>query len=90
LLEDELERRWQELISRLMAEGLLRSEPVIKAMRKVPRYKFLPDRLKPHAHVDMPLPIGYGQTVSAPHGPAGSGSSRHHGPAGPGETWWPS
>ena len=32
--EEELERRWQGLISRLMAEGLLRSEPVIKAMRR--------------------------------------------------------
>ena len=72
--EEELERRWQELISRLMAEGLLRSEPVIKAMRRVPRYKFLPDRLKPHAHVDTPLPIGFGQTVSAPHGPDPSGA----------------
>ena len=65
---DELDRRWRELISRLRAEGVLRSEKVIKAMEKVPRHKFVPDRLKPYAHVDTPLPIGFGQTVSAPHG----------------------
>ena len=78
--EEEFERRWQDLISRLVAAGILRSEPVIRAMRKVPRYKFVPDRLKPHAHVDTPLPIGFGQTVSAPHGPGTRAP-------GPGETW---
>ena len=82
----EYERKWEELVSRLIAEGILRSEAVIRAMRKVPRYKFLPDRLKPHAHVDTPLPIGFGQTVSAPHGQAlGAGLPR----AWPGETWSP-
>ncbi len=70
LREEELEKKWNELVSRLVGEGILRSERVIKAMRKVPRYKFLPDRLKPYAHVDTPLPIGFGQTISAPHGPA--------------------
>ncbi len=84
--EDELRARWEDLVSRLVAEGILRSEPVIRAMRRVPRYRFVPDRLKPHAHVDTPLPIGYGQTVSAPHGwarPRGSPL----GWAQPGETW---
>ena len=84
--QEELERKWEELISRLRAEGILRSEKVIRAMRKVPRYKFLPDRLKPYAHVDTPLPIGFGQTVSAPHGPDPFGARFG---VGPGETWWP-
>ena len=87
--QDELEKKWQDLISRLVAEGVLRSEAVIKAMRKVPRYKFVPDRLKPYAHVDTPLPIGFGQTVSAPHGPAGRPNGGVLAPAGPGDTWWP-
>ena len=77
--EEELRARWDELVSRLMAEGILRSPPIIDAMRKVPRYRFVPERLKPYAHVDTPLPIGYGQTVSAPHGQASAGL--------PGETW---
>ena len=76
----ELEEKWEELISRLRAEGILKSEKVVRALRKVPRYRFLPDRLKPYAHMDTPLPIGYGQTVSAPHGPTTTG-------VGPGDTW---
>jgi len=77
--EEELRARWDELVSKLMAEGILRSPAIIDAMRKVPRYRFVPERLKPYAHVDTPLPIGYGQTVSAPHGQASAGL--------PGETW---
>jgi len=85
--EREYEAKWQELISRQISEGILRSEAVIRAMRKVPRYKFLPDRLKPHAHHDTPLPIGFGQTVSAPHGQPRR--LRARGLGWPGETWWP-
>jgi len=36
-------------------------------MRLVPREKFLPDHSKSYSSVDIPLPIGWGQTVSAPH-----------------------
>jgi protein-L-isoaspartate(D-aspartate) O-methyltransferase len=40
---------------------------VIKAMRVVPREKFLPKDMQSYSAVDTPLPIGFGQTVSAPH-----------------------
>ena len=36
-------------------------------MRKVPRHLFVPEREKRNAYVDYPLPIGWGQTISAPH-----------------------
>ena len=36
-------------------------------MRTVPRESFLPDRLRSDTYLDMPLSIGYGQTISAPH-----------------------
>ncbi len=42
-------------------------ENVIKAMARVPRELFVPDQLRPRAYEDIPLPIGYGQTISAPH-----------------------
>ena len=54
-------------------EQLLRSlrdhvnEPVISAMFRVPRELFLPESLKSRAYDDTPLPIGYNQTISAPH-----------------------
>lgn len=43
------------------------SDRVIKAMSKVPREIFVPEQLIARAYDDTPLPIGYGQTISAPH-----------------------
>jgi len=40
---------------------------VIEAMRRVPRELFVPEELRSRAYDDTPLPIGYGQTISAPH-----------------------
>jgi len=57
---------WEELIQRLISEGILRSPQVIRAMRQVCRDPFLPGRAKSYAAVDSPLPIGFGQTISAP------------------------
>ncbi len=62
-----LERDWERLIESLIKEGILRSPKVIKAMRKVSRTKFLPENIQSYSAVDTPLPIGFGQTVSAPH-----------------------
>ena len=43
------------------------SEAVLKAMRKVPREKFVPKDKAPYAYEDHPLDIGYGQTISQPY-----------------------
>lgn len=66
--EKEMEKRWKSLVDNLIAEGILRSPPVIRAMRLVPRGLFLPRKDWHYAAVDSPLPIGEGQTVSAPQG----------------------
>lgn len=58
---------WEQLIRRLMAEGILRSPNVIRAMRRVSRESFLPESLRGQYYIDAPLPIGWGQTASAPH-----------------------
>jgi len=42
-------------------------ERVILAMNRVPRELFVPERLHSRAYDDIPLPIGYEQTISAPH-----------------------
>ena len=55
------------LISSLKSQGYLKSRKVEQAMRKIPRELFLPSDLQPHAYSDHPLPIGSGQTMSAPH-----------------------
>ncbi|MCW4047286.1 MAG: protein-L-isoaspartate(D-aspartate) O-methyltransferase [Candidatus Bathyarchaeota archaeon] len=58
---------WEKLIDSLIKQGILHSSKVIKAMRVVPRTKFLPKDAQAYGAVDTPLPIGFGQTISAPH-----------------------
>lgn len=40
---------------------------VLRAMRTVPRHKFVPDYLTDIAYADAPVPIGMGQTISQPY-----------------------
>ena len=40
---------------------------VLAAMAAVPRERFLPAHLRPHAYDDGPLPIGHDQTISQPY-----------------------
>ncbi|TKT69737.1 protein-L-isoaspartate(D-aspartate) O-methyltransferase [Aquamicrobium sp. LC103] len=40
---------------------------VLRAMRRVPREKFIPDHLRDLAYEDGPLPIEEGQTISQPY-----------------------
>ncbi|WP_432745913.1 protein-L-isoaspartate(D-aspartate) O-methyltransferase [Methylobacter sp. G7] len=42
-------------------------EPVLDALRKVPRHEFVRDAERPYAYQNRPLPIGYGQTISQPY-----------------------
>jgi protein-L-isoaspartate(D-aspartate) O-methyltransferase len=43
------------------------SEPVMRALREVPREHFVPEDLRELAYRNGPLPIGYGQTISQPY-----------------------
>lgn len=55
------------MVERLVSYGYLRSRRVIEAMLRVPRHEFVPEDKKKYAYSDEPLPIGEGQTISAPH-----------------------
>ncbi len=55
----------QRMVERLRAEGL-RCEPVLDAMRVVPRHHFVDSALATQAYEDTSLPIGHGQTISKP------------------------
>ncbi len=57
----------ESLIRNLIAEGYLKSAPVIESMRRVPREGFVLPGDMASAYDDHPLPIGSGQTISAPH-----------------------
>jgi protein-L-isoaspartate(D-aspartate) O-methyltransferase len=41
-------------------------ERVLAALSRVPRHKYVPDELQQIAYEDMPLPIGFGKTISQP------------------------
>jgi protein-L-isoaspartate(D-aspartate) O-methyltransferase len=42
------------------------SGSVVRAMRAVPRHRFVPSALAAESYRDVPLPIGLGQTISQP------------------------
>lgn len=56
----------EELVEKLTKrEGL--SDDTRAAMAAVPRHAFVPEPKRDRAYEDTPLPIGDGQTISAPH-----------------------
>lgn len=61
------DERRKSMVKRLKSSGYIRTARVEKAMGTVPRELFLPERMSDEAYVDSPLPIGNGQTISAPH-----------------------
>ncbi len=65
--EEWFRRARERLVERLVREGYIRSEKVRRAMLRVPRELFVPEDLRHLAYEDTPLPIGFGQTISAPH-----------------------
>ena len=54
------------LINQLIQEGYLKTPRIIKAFQKINRADFLPDKVRDEAELNIPLSIGYGQTISQP------------------------
>jgi protein-L-isoaspartate(D-aspartate) O-methyltransferase len=63
----DFEHERNRLVDSLVRRGYINSKAVEEAMRRVPREEFVPPDIKIEAYVDTPLPIGEGQTISAPH-----------------------
>ncbi|MBN1539951.1 MAG: protein-L-isoaspartate(D-aspartate) O-methyltransferase [Candidatus Thermoplasmatota archaeon] len=65
------DRKYQQqrsmLVEELYSRGDIRSPEVRSAMLSVPRELFIPNFIRFEAYIDRPLPIGRGQTISAPH-----------------------
>ncbi len=57
----------RRIVEYLVELGYIRSEKVKKALLSVPREEFVPEAYRDMAYNDHPLPIGYGQTISAIH-----------------------
>ena len=54
------------MVEEIKARGYLNSKAVEEAMLAVPREIFVPEDQRPYAYEDRPLPVGFGQTISAP------------------------
>ena len=50
----------------MRARGI-KDERVLRALRIVPRERFVPKKYEKQAYEDTPLPIGFGQTISQPY-----------------------
>jgi protein-L-isoaspartate(D-aspartate) O-methyltransferase len=64
--EDHREAR-ERMVEGLVSGGRISDERVAEALRAVPRHEFVPEGKRDAAYADRPLPIGDGQTISAPH-----------------------
>lgn len=57
----------ERMVREQIEERGVRNPDVLRVMRRTPRHLFIPERLRPQAYGDHPLPIGYGQTISQPY-----------------------
>lgn len=54
------------LVNDLIKEGYLKTDSIIEAFSEIDRIEFIPEDLAGQAEANIPLPIGYGQTISQP------------------------
>ncbi len=59
-------RRRERMVAEQIAHRGVLDEDVLRAMRSVPRHRFVPRDQVAQAHEDRPLAIGHGQTISQP------------------------
>lgn len=62
-----MEKERKKLVDKLSRNGYIKTDKIKNAMLKVPREEFIPPENRQYAYIDQPLPIGEGQTISAPH-----------------------
>ncbi len=55
-----------QMVRELEMEGI-RDKKVLEAMEKIPRHEFVPEGLREEAYLNIPLPVGYEQTISQPY-----------------------
>ncbi|MFP4625558.1 MAG: protein-L-isoaspartate(D-aspartate) O-methyltransferase [Natronomonas sp.] len=65
--EGDTETRRERMVEKLRERGRIERETTAAALESVPRHEFLPESRRDSAYADRPLPIGAGQTISAPH-----------------------
>ncbi len=66
-IRKKLEVMRERLVRDLIDQGILKSEHVIRAFRRVPREEFVMPMMRLYAYYDTPLQTMHDQTISAPH-----------------------
>jgi protein-L-isoaspartate(D-aspartate) O-methyltransferase len=66
-VKDDMTEQREIMVKDTIASRGVRDPAVLAAMLSVPRHEFVPDRVKPFAYADEPLPIGQDQTISQPY-----------------------
>jgi len=65
--EKQFEQRRVSMVREQIEREGISDTAVLRAMRRVPRHRFVPAGLRDQAYADRPLPIGYDQTISQPY-----------------------
>lgn len=64
---DDFARSRREMVEKDLSGRGIKDRRVLEAMNMVPRHLFVPERHRPSAYQDRPLPIGEDQTISQPY-----------------------
>lgn len=59
-------REEQKIFVEEYIKPAVKDKRVIEAFRKIPRHLFVPNEYRSESYIDVPLPIGQGQTISQP------------------------
>ncbi len=57
----------RKLVQNLIKKGVLKSSKIINAFNNIDRQDFVINKYKESAYLDIPLPIGFQQTISQPY-----------------------
>ncbi len=57
----------EEMVNNQIVKRGIKDERLLKAMLKVKRHRFVPEKMQSFAYIDRPLPIGEEQTISQPY-----------------------
>jgi protein-L-isoaspartate(D-aspartate) O-methyltransferase len=60
-------KKLEDLVSELQREGVLKTPRIVQAFQAIDRAAFVPKHFQRQAYDNIPLPIGYGQTISQPY-----------------------
>ncbi|PLX82596.1 MAG: protein-L-isoaspartate O-methyltransferase [Desulfuromonas sp.] len=63
---DKFQRSRARMAERQIRDRGITDPATLRAMAEVPRHLFVPPKLAARAYEDLPLPIGFGQTISQP------------------------